>query len=65
MKTLHWYLTRQVLAALVMALLVFTFVLVLGNVLKELIELLLHGRAPAGALLQAIGLLIPYLWVFA
>lgn len=64
-KTLHWYLTRQVLAALAIALLVFTFVLLLGNVLKELIELLLQGQAPPGVLLRAIGLLVPFVWVFA
>lgn len=65
MKTLHWYLTRQVLAALALALAVFTFVLLLGNVLKELIELLLQGSAPPGLLLKAIGLLVPFVWVFA
>lgn len=53
------------LAALALALAVFTFVLLLGNVLKELIELLLHGRAPLGLLAQALGLLIPFVWVFA
>lgn len=65
MKTLHWYLMRQVLAALVLALAVFTFVLLLGNVLKELIELLLYGRAPLGLLARALALLVPFVWVFA
>lgn len=53
------------LAALVMALLVFTFVLVLGNVLKDLLALLMHGQTPLRVLLRAIALLIPFVWVFA
>lgn len=65
LKTLYWYLTRQVLAALALALGVFTFVLLLGNVLKELIELLLRGQVPPTLLLQAVGLLVPFVWVFA
>jgi lipopolysaccharide export system permease protein len=65
MKTLHLYLTRQILASLVMTVVVFTFVLMLANVLKEVLPLLISGQVPIGVFAQAAGLLIPFAWVFA
>ena len=65
MRTLRWYLLRQSLATLGMTVLVFTFVLLLGESLKEIFALLVNGQVSGWILTQAVGLLIPFVLVFA
>ncbi|MFN3409859.1 MAG: LptF/LptG family permease, partial [Limisphaerales bacterium] len=65
MKTLHAHLLRQILATLLMTLLVFTGVLLIGTVLKQLLDLIVSQMASPLLLLQAVALVIPYLWTFA
>jgi lipopolysaccharide export system permease protein len=65
LRTLHRYLIRQIIATLLMTGAVFTFVLLLGNVLRDVLPLLLNQQATLGSILMAFALLIPWIWVFA
>jgi lipopolysaccharide export system permease protein len=65
MRTLHRYLLAETLATLLMTVAVFTFILLLGNVLKEVIGLMASGQAPFLTVLWAIALLIPFVLAFA
>jgi lipopolysaccharide export system permease protein len=48
-----------------MTVLVFTFVLLIGNVLKDILPLLMSGQVTLGSVATAIGLLIPFAWVYS
>ncbi|HEX4350443.1 MAG TPA: LptF/LptG family permease [Verrucomicrobiae bacterium] len=65
MKTLHKYITGQVLAVFLLAVAVLTFVVLLLNVLKDVLPLLLSGHASLLLTAKAIGLLLPFGCVYA
>ena len=65
LKTLHKYITGQVLAVFLLAVAVLTFVVLLLNVLKDVMPLLLSGHAPLLLVAKAIGLLLPFGCVYA
>ena len=65
MRTLHLYLLRQMTATLVVTVGVFTLVLLLGNVLREIFDLLASRQASLWLVAKAIGLLIPFVLAFS
>jgi lipopolysaccharide export system permease protein len=64
LKTLHFYITRQILATLMMAALVLTLVFVLGSVVKEIMILLVNRQASFWLIIRAVGLLVPFVLAF-
>ena len=65
LKTLHKYLTGQVLATLLLTVAVFAFVVLLLNVLHDVLPLLFSGHASLLLVGKAIGLLMPFACVYA
>lgn len=65
MKTLHLHLLKETLATLLVTVAVFTFVLLLGNILKDVLDLLASGRASLPLVGRSILLLIPFALAFA
>ena len=60
MRTLHRYLLRQVFAAFLMAVVIFTFVLLLNEVIKEILARLVTNAITPVQTLEAFALLLPY-----
>jgi len=65
MRTLHRYILKESLATIVVALGVCTGLLLLGNLLKEILALLMSGQATLGVVMRGIGLLLPFIISFA
>jgi len=64
-RTVQRYLLRQIVASMLMTVIVFTFVLLLGSVLRELLPLLVNRQATFGLVARGVGLLIPFVGAFA
>jgi lipopolysaccharide export system permease protein len=60
MKILDRYLIRQILGAVVWAVSLLTMILVLGNVLRDLLGLLLSHQVPISYIITFIGYLLPF-----
>ena len=65
MSILHRYLFKSVLLASLMAVGLFTFVLLVGNVLRDVAGLMADGRLGFGLFVQLLALLIPYVVAYA
>lgn len=65
MKTLWGHLLRETLGTLLVAVLVCTGLLLLGNLMKEILALLIGGQASLLTVLKGVGLLIPFVLTFA
>lgn len=65
MKLLHRYVFLETLLATVAALLIFVFVLLIGNAIKDIVGLLASNYLPVSAFLKLLLLMVPYALVFA
>jgi lipopolysaccharide export system permease protein len=62
---LQRYIARQVLFTLIVAVAVFSAILLTGNALKQILELLSTKQVPAGAVLKQLLYLIPFVMTFS
>ena len=65
MNLLHRYILKSVTLASLMAVGLFAFVLLVGNVLRDVVGLVADGQLSLGLLLGLVALLIPYVVAYA
>src|SRR6476620_3674754 len=64
MKLIDRYVSRQIVFTSVFAVAVLSMVLVLGNVLKKLLEVLVSHNAPLELILSFLGYILPFSLTF-
>lgn len=65
LKLLHRHILKEILVATTLAMGLFVFVLLVGNVMRDIAELVAAGKLELGVFLKLIGLLIPYVGAYA
>ncbi|MFP4166500.1 MAG: LptF/LptG family permease [Opitutales bacterium] len=65
LKLLHRHLLKEILIATAMAMGLFVFVLLMGNVIRDIAELVAGGKLHVGIFFKLVGLLIPYVAAYA
>jgi len=65
MKTITLYLIRQTLAVMGLTVMVFAFALLMGNMMKEILALMVSGSVSLALLGKAFLLLVPFVLVYA
>jgi len=65
MNTLHRYVFRELLVASAGGVLLFAFVLLLGNAIRDLVGLLADGKMPLGTFALMLVMLVPFALSFA
>ncbi len=65
LKLLHRHILKEILLATGMAMGLFIFVLLMGNALRDVAELVAAGKLGVGIFFKLIGLLIPYVAAYA
>ncbi len=64
MKLIDRYIGRQVLTSTVFAVVVLSVVLVLGNIIQRMMDLLVEAQIPISVILKLIGYILPFSLVF-
>lgn len=64
MRTIHFYIIRQILKNLVMTVIVLTLLFLIGNAMKDILKLVASQKVPPLTLLKAFGFLLPFVLVY-
>lgn len=65
LKLLHRHILKEILVSTALAMGLFIFVLLMGNALRDVAELVAAGKLGVGVFFKLIGLLIPYVAAYA